>query len=102
MIPIRMEGVEPSPNTRFVPKTKPAVSFKTTKSNIFTSMQSYDSLIIMKPELVEPEDGCESPPYRHHVPARCGKLKFVPELETGIVKLLCVTLRIEEVDDRVV
>ena len=56
----------------------------------------------INPELVEPADGCESPPYRHHVPARCGKVKFVPELETGIVKLLCVTLRIEEVDDRVV
>ncbi len=69
-----------SPAVRFVAKTKPAVSFKTTKSSIFTSMQSYDSLIRINPELVEPADGCESPPYRHHVPARCGKVKFVPEL----------------------
>ena len=56
----------------------------------------------MRPELVDPEDGCDMPPYKHHIPALCGKLKLVLELEIGIVKLLCVTLSIDEVDDRVV
>ena len=51
-----------SPAVRFVAKTKPAVSFKTTKSSIFTSTQSYDSLIRIKPELVEPNEGCDKPP----------------------------------------
>ena len=77
-----------SPAVRFEPKTSPAVSFSTTKSNKLTSIQSYDSLIKMKPEVVEPAAGCERPPYKHHVPARAGKVKFVPILETGIVKLL--------------
>ena len=46
-----------SPAERFVAKTKPEVSFKTVKSNILTSMQSYDSLTSMKPEPVELNEG---------------------------------------------